>query len=123
DARPRALRAGPRSRRRAIPGKVRLALTLLRRARAAGLTCTAVLADAACGDVTVSREALHRLDLPYAVGISSHLTVFPRTPRVAAPVATRARGRPATRVRLIDDIMPIAVSRLAVVLPARAWRV
>ena len=103
--------------------KWRLALTLLRRARAAGLTFTAVLADAAYGDVTVFREALHRLDLPYAVGISSHLTVFPGTPRVVAPVATRGRGRPATRVRLIDAIAPIAVSRLAAGLPARASRV
>jgi len=102
--------------------KWRLALTLLRRARAAGLTFTAVLADAAYGDVTVFREALHRLDLPYAVGISSHLTVFPGTPRVAAPVPTRGRGRPVTRLRLMDDITPIAVSRLAVGLPARAWR-
>ena len=56
--------------------KWRLALTLVRRARAAGLTVTAVLADAAYGDVTVFREALHRLNLPYAVGVSSHLTVF-----------------------------------------------
>lgn len=36
------------------------------RARAAGLRVTAVLADAACGDVTVFRDALHRLHLPYA---------------------------------------------------------
>jgi SRSO17 transposase len=103
--------------------KWRLALTLLRRARAAGLSFTAVLADAAYGDVTVFREALHRLDLPYAVGISSHLTVFPGTPRIAPPVATRGPGRPATRGRLVDDITPIAVSRLAAGLPARAWRV
>ena len=103
--------------------KWRLALTLLRRARAAGLRFTAVLADAAYGDVTVFRETLHRLDLPYAVGISSHLTVFLGTPRVAAPVATPRRGRPATRVRLIDDVAPLAVSRLAGGLPARAWRV
>ncbi len=103
--------------------KWRLALTLLRRARAAGVTFTAVLADAAYGDVTVFREALHRLDLPYAVGISSHLTVFLGSPRVAAPVATHRRGRPATRVRLIDDVAPIAVSRLAGGLPVRAWRV
>jgi len=119
----------PRCERVHVPADVRfqekwrLALTLLRRARAAGLTFTAVLADAAYGDVTVFREALHRLDVPYAVGISSHLTVFPGTPRVAAPVATPGRGRPATRVRLIDDIAPIAVSRLAAGLPARAWRV
>ena len=102
--------------------KWRLALTLLRRARAAGLTFTAVLADAAYGDVTVFREALHRLHLPYALGISSHLTVFPGTPRVVAPARTDRRGRPATRVQLVEAITPIAVSRLAAGLPARAWR-
>jgi SRSO17 transposase len=102
--------------------KWRLALTLLRRARAAGLTFTGVLADAAYGDVTVFREALHRLNLPYAVGVSSHLTVFRGTPRVAPPVSAIRRGRPPTRFQLIDDITPIAVSTLAATLPARAWR-
>jgi len=102
--------------------KWRLALTLVRRARAAGLTVTAVLADAAYGDVTVFREALHRLHLPYAVGISSHLTVFRGTPRVAAPVTTTRRGRPLTRARLIEPVTPIAVSQLAATLPPRAWR-
>jgi SRSO17 transposase len=102
--------------------KWRLALTLLRRARAAGLTFTAVLADAAYGDVTVFREALHRLNLPYALGISSQLTVFLGTPRVVAPEAAIRHGRPATRFRLLDDLKPVAVKALAAALPARAWR-
>jgi SRSO17 transposase len=102
--------------------KWRLALTLLRRARAAGLQFTAVLADAAYGDVTVFREALHRLNLPYALGISSHLTVFRGTPRVGVPAAAIGPGRPATRFRLLDDVQPIAVKALAADLPPRAWR-
>jgi SRSO17 transposase len=102
--------------------KWRLALTLVRRARAAGLTVTAVLADAAYGDVTVFREALHRLNLPYALGISSHLTVFVGTPRTALPESARHRGRPPTRLRLLDAAQPIAVSKVAATLPARAWR-
>jgi SRSO17 transposase len=64
-----------------FPAKWRLALSLLRQARAAGFTLTAVLADAEFGDVTAFRAALHRLRLPYAVGISSHLTVFTTRPR------------------------------------------
>lgn len=88
--------AGHRPRR--FQEKWRLALTLLRRARAAGLQLTAVLADAAYGDVTVFREALHRLDLPYAVGISSHLTVFRGTPRVAGDqLAQRPSSDPLAR--------------------------
>jgi SRSO17 transposase len=102
--------------------KWRLALTLLRRARAAGLRVTAVLADAAYGDVTVFREALHRLNVPYALGISSHLTVFLGSPRIAAPDAVTRRGRPPTRFRLLDAARPIAVSRLAATLAPQAWR-
>jgi SRSO17 transposase len=97
--------------------KWRLAVTLVRRARAAGLTFTAVLADAAYGDVTVLREALHRLNSPYALGISSHLTVFVGVPRTAPPEPTRRRGRPPTCVRLIDAAHPMAVSKVATILP------
>lgn len=117
----------PRCERVHVPPRIRfqekwrLALTLVRRARAAGLTLTAVLADAAYGDVTVFREALHRLNLPYALGISSHLTVFLSTPRTAPPESARHCGRPPTRVRLLDAA-PIAVSKVAATLPARAWR-
>lgn len=118
----------PRCERVSVPSTVRfqekwrLALTLIRRARAAGVTVTAVLADAAYGDVTVFREALHRLKLPYALGISSHLTVFVGTPRTVPPESARGRGRPPTRVRLLDAAHPIAVSKVAATLPARAWR-
>lgn len=50
--------------------------------------------------VTAFRAALHRLRLPYAVGISSHLTVFRTRPRLRAPTAT-PRGRPRTRVQMV----------------------
>ena len=102
--------------------KCRLALTLVRRARAAGMTVTAVVADVAYGDVTVFREPLHRLNLPYALGISSNLTVFVGTPRTARPETARRRGRPPTRFRLLDAAHPIAVRKVAATLPARAWR-
>lgn len=102
--------------------KWRLALTLLRRARAAGFTVTAVLADAAYGDVTVFREMLHRLHLPYAVGISSDLTVFSGTPRVQIPPSTTRPGRPATQWRVADGEAPVSVRSLVTERPAAAWR-
>jgi SRSO17 transposase len=101
--------------------KWRQALTLIRRARAAGLQITAVLADAEFGDVTAFRRALHRWRLPYAVGISRHLTVFPGTPAVHVPPSGRM-GRPRSQPVLVHDTRPIAVRALALALPARAWR-
>ena len=118
----------PRARQQArIPTAVRfqekwrLALSLLRQARAARITVTAVPADAEFGDVTAFRAALHRLRLPYAVGISSHLTVFTVRPRLTAPQAT-PRGRPQTRARMATPVTPIAVREVAAHFAAARWR-
>jgi SRSO17 transposase len=105
----------------AFQEKWRQALTLIRRARAAGLQITAVLADAEFGDVTAFRRALRRWRLPYAVGVSRHLTVFPGTPAVHVP-PNSGRGRPRSQLVLVHDIRPIAVRALALALPARAWQ-
>ncbi len=99
--------------------KWRLALTLVRRTRAAGVTLTAVVADAEYGDNRTVRQALHRLRLPYALGISPTLTVFRGTPtlridRTQPPPRNRRDGWP--------DQEPIAVRALSDTLPARAWR-
>ena len=101
--------------------KWRQALTLIRRARGAGLTVTAVLADAEFGDVTAFRRALHRWRLPYAVGISKHLTVFPGRPAVHVP-PNPPTGRPRTRLVLATDTRAVAVSAVAEALAPRAWR-
>jgi SRSO17 transposase len=102
--------------------KWRLALTLLRQIRAAGFDVTAVLGDAEFGDNATLRRTLHRLRLPYALGISSTLTVFRGTPQVAVPPRPPGRSRPPTRLQLVDDIRPEAVRAIAATLPARAWR-
>lgn len=99
--------------------KWRLALTLLRRTRAAGITLTAVVADAEYGDNSTLRRTLHRLRLPYALGISPTLTVFRGTPvlrvnRTQPPPRNRRGGWP-TRD-------PRAVRALSDALPPRAWR-
>lgn len=73
----------------------RLALTLLRQVRASGIVVTAVLADAEFGDTRMFRGMLHRLRLPYAVAVSTHLRAFLGTPRLRAPRSTPGshRGR------------------------------
>jgi SRSO17 transposase len=103
--------------------KWRLALQLLRQVRAAGLQVTAVIADSGYGDVTTVRRVLHRLALPYAVGISSTLTVFRGTPILQPPPPVhgpRQRRRRATLAHPED--VPIAVATLAAEWPATAWR-
>jgi len=102
--------------------KWRLALTLLRQIRAAGFHVTAVLGDAEFGDNATLRRTLHRLHLPYALGISSTLTVFRGTPPVAIPPPTPGRSRPPTRLQLTDASRPEAVRAIAASLPPQAWR-
>ena len=80
--------------------KWRLALTLLRTARAAGFRVTAVLGDAEFGDNRMLRQYLHRSGLDYALGVSSTLTVH------------RPGSAPAESVRAMAEH-----------LPRRAWRV
>ena len=80
--------------------KWRLALALLQQVRASGVQVTAVLGDAEFGDNGTLRQYLHRAGLPYALGISSHLTVF------------REAGPSALAVRAIGEH-----------LPRTAWRV
>ena len=99
--------------------KWRLALTLLRRTRAAGITLTAVVADAEYGDNSTLRRTLHRLRLPYALGISPTLTVFRGTPTLRVdptqpPPRNRRAGWP--------DRDSVGVRALSDALPARAWR-
>jgi SRSO17 transposase len=84
----------------AFQEKWRLALTLLRQARASGLRITAVLGDAEFGDNRTLRQHLHRSRLDYALGVSSTLTVI------------RA-----------GTTRPDAVRTIAAQLPRRAWRV
>lgn len=101
--------------------KWRQALTLIRRARAAGLHLTAVVADAEFGDITAFRRLLHQWRLPYALGVSRHLTVFRGTPAVHIPPSSRT-GRPRSQLVLVNDNRPITVRAVALALPARAWR-
>ncbi len=119
----------PEARQRArIPATVRfqekwrLALTLLRQIRAAGFEVTAVLGR--CGIRRQRHPAPHAAstELPYALGVSSTLTVFRGTPRRRG-AATDARPQPsAVAPPLTDDRRPEAVRAMAAALPARAWR-
>jgi SRSO17 transposase len=100
--------------------KWRQALTLLRQVRASGFTVTGVLADAEFGDNRVFRGMLHRLRLPYALGISSHLTVFLGTPRLQVR-RPAPRGRPRKHPTLARGAVTRPVGE-AIVAAGGRWR-
>jgi SRSO17 transposase len=119
----------PRQRTRArIPAATRfapkwqLALTLLRQVRAAGFTATAVVGDAEFGDNATLRRMLHRAKLPYALGVSSDLTVFLGTPVVEVPPPLTGKGRPRTRRLLPPDTHTVKARAWAATQTARQWR-
>jgi SRSO17 transposase len=101
--------------------KWRLALTLLRQVRAAGLELTAVVGDAEFGDNATLRRTLHRAQLPYALGVSADLKVFLDTPPASVPPSGRI-GRPRTQLVLAPGITSITAQAWAAAQPARAWR-
>jgi SRSO17 transposase len=108
-----------------IPGSVqfqekwRLVLTLLRQVRASGVKVTAVLADAEFGDNSLFRAMLHRLRLPYAVGISSDVTAFAGTPQFVWKTV-RGAGRPRKRPELAAGVRALSAAALAAQQPR--WR-
>lgn len=72
--------------------------------------------------MTLLRAALHRLRLPYALGISSTLNVFVHRPRLVVPIPREGRGGPRTARRVAETDRPLVVRELAPGLPRSAWR-
>ena len=99
--------------------KWRLALTLVRQTRAAGIALTAVVADAEYGDNSTVRQTLHRLHLPYALGISPSLTMFRGTPTLRI---NRQQSPPRNRREGWPDQEGVNVRTLSDALPPGAWR-
>ena len=99
--------------------KWRQVLTLLRQVRESGITVTGVLADAEFGDTGLFRAMVHRLRLPYAVGVSSTQTVFPGRPRLVWPPGGR-HGRPRTGPALAAGVESATVAAVAAAQPR--WR-
>lgn len=111
--------ASDRARRKkaGVPDKVefrekwRMALTQLDAALAAGLRKHVVLADAGYGDITEFREQVSARALPWVVGISSAIVVWPPEARLALPPSP-PRGRPPSRLR-DDRHPPQSIERVA----------
>ena len=102
--------------------KWQIALHLLQQVRASGITITAVLSDSGYGDVTTFRTALHRLKLPYGVGVSDTLTVFLDRPALELPRPVSGPRQRWPRAKLGATPPPVTVKAVAAALPADAWQ-
>lgn len=94
--------------------KWRVALTLIRRAQAAGVQIDLVAADAAYGDGVPFRTALERRQLAYMLGVSSTLTCWAETPD--RWTHRSRRNVPAA------EIGAISAAAWAAQQPTRSWR-
>jgi len=106
----------------AFEPKWRLALTLLRQVRAAGCTLTAVVGDAEFGDNATLRRTVYRAKLPYALGVSSGLTVFLGTPTLEPPSPRLGTDRPQTRRHVPPETATIEARAWAASQGPRHWR-
>jgi SRSO17 transposase len=101
-------------RRVAFQEKWRLALTLVDRARRAGLDIDLVAGDAGYGDILEFRTGLAQRQLRYLLGISGQFAVWIGRPPAAL--------RPSTRAVTAASVGAIQVATWAAQQPARAWR-
>jgi len=94
--------------------KWRLALTLIRRVRTAGIQIDLVVADAGYGDGLPFRTALERLRLTYMLGVAGSLALWAGLPSVGE--------RRYTRAVTATSVGALSAAHWAAQQPLRAWR-
>ena len=102
--------------------KLEISLEQIRQAIADGVPQGTVLADPAYGNDTGFRAALAELGLQYVVGIQSTTTVWPPGMQLLLAPQYSGRGQPPRRLRRDEKHTPVAAKRLALSLPAKAWK-
>ena len=104
--------------------KPALALAQIERLMAQGAPKHCVLADAGYGVDTAFREGLSELGLPYAVGVTGAVTVWPPGHAPLPPRPYGGRGNVPTRQRLGDakHERPMSIKDLAFELPPSQWQ-
>lgn len=122
-----------RRRKAGVPDEVKfatkneIALAQLETLLAQGAPRHCVLADAGYGVDTAFRHRLSELGLPYVVGITSSVVVWPPGVEPLPPKRYRGTGRPPVMPRRTARRQPLSVKALAQQLPASAlqtvsWR-
>ena len=122
--------AGDQTRRRkaGVPEEIRfqtkpqIALDQIRQAVESAVPLGAVLADAAYGNDGQFRAGLTELELQYAVGIQSSLTVWAPGTLPLQAKAWDGQGRPPKLLRRDSQHQPVSVKQLAASLPTSAWK-
>ena len=102
--------------------KTEIALGALERLLGQGAPRHCVLADAGYGVDTGFRERLDELGLPYVVGITSAIVVWPPGVEPLPPKPYSGTGRPPVVPRRIRTHPPVSVKALAEQVPAQAWQ-
>jgi SRSO17 transposase len=104
--------------------KPAIALAQIERLMAQGAPRHCVLADAGCGVETAFRERLTAMGLPYVVGVTGQVTVWPPGHEPLPPEPYSGRGNVPTRQRLgqARHQRPLSVKELAFELPAAQWQ-
>ena len=102
--------------------KPEMALQQLEALLAEGAPTCCVLADAGYGVNQSVRQRLTELGLPYVVGITSAVVVWPPGLEPLPPKRYSGRGRPPVMPRRTDQRQPVSVKDLAHGLPASAFQ-
>src|ERR1019366_1479646 len=102
--------------------KPRIALDQIRQAVEQDVPRGVVLADAAYGMDTQFRAGLQALQLEYAVGVQSSVSVWEpgKQPLPAKP--RKQKGRPPKLLRRDENHQPVSTKQLAIALPETAWQ-
>ena len=102
--------------------KPHIALAQIRQAVEDGVPPGTVLADAVYGNDTRFRDGVTALGLLYAVAIQASTTVWPEGQGPLPPSGYKGMGRPPRLLRRDEKHQPVSAQRLALALPASAWR-
>lgn len=102
--------------------KTQIALSQIQALLAEGAPAHPVLADAGYGVDTAFRQALTDLGLPYVVGVTSAVVVWPPGIEPLPPVPYQGRGRPPVQPRRTAELQPVSVKTLAMELPPQAFQ-
>ena len=118
---------GPRREKTGVPEQIRfqtkprIALDQIRQAVEREVPRGVVLADAAYGNDSQFRAGLRELQLEYAVGVQSSLSVWEPGQQPLPAKPRKEMGRPPKLLRRDEKHQPASVKQLAIALPETAW--